>query len=128
MFTFGKSGGLSAADLEGTWKIVEGKRGGEAVAAERMASDVIFSKEDITIPMGEDMKFVMAYELVEGSEMGIDMEITEGPQVGAKALGIIKKDGDTVWFCYDAFTGERPENFESTSDNGFFLFKMEPKK
>jgi uncharacterized protein (TIGR03067 family) len=126
-FVISKSGGLSATDLVGTWTYASGMRGGQAVANERIAGEVVFTEDTITLPVAEGMKFVMSYKLVtDDTPIGIDLEIKDGPE-GGTAKGIIKKDGDQIVFCYDAFGGKRPETFESTDDNGFFLFTLNPK-
>ena len=120
---------LSTDDLKGTWSIVSGSRGGEEISAERLPPHVIFSEETVTMPAGDDVEFVMSYKLdTEQTPAAIDLEITEGPQQNAKAKGIIKIDGDELVFCYDSTDKKRPESFESTEDNGFFLFRMKVKE
>jgi hypothetical protein len=41
-----------------------------------------------------------------------------------KALGIIKWEGDTMQLCYDPMGQTRPTTFESTADNGCFMFTL----
>ena len=58
--------------------------------------------------------------------MKIDMKIDSGPAPeGAKAVGIIKIGDGEFTICYDSAGGERPEKFESTEENGCFMFKIE---
>lgn len=59
----------------------------------------------------------------------IDMKILSGPAPeGSPAFGIIRKQDEQVVLCYNAMGEDRPEKFESTAENGFFLFTMKPAK
>lgn len=121
---------LTAETLVGTWSIVEGKRAGKASAAESTAVDVVFTKDSIALGEGE-MGFKMSYELdVDKSPAEIDMKVTGGPApVGSPAAGIVKLDDDGhVLLCYDGMGGPRPAKFESTEENGCFLFKLKKKE
>ena len=121
--------GFAAADLVGTWNYASGTRAGQPVDTERLESEVIINDKTVTLPLGEGMQFVMSYQLdLSQTPTAIDMKIEEGPQVGGEAKGIVKKEGDHLWLCYHPFGGERPAAFESTEDNGCFLFKLKPSK
>ncbi len=112
--------------IVGDWKCDKGTRGGADVGQERLETIISFTKERITIPIENDEKFVMSYELdTEKNPIAIDMKILEGPAPeGSAAVGIIKRDGDKFVLCYDPTGAERPSKFESTEDNGYFLFDM----
>ncbi len=121
---------LTQESLIGTWTISGGKRGGAKSAEENIATDIVISKKEIKIGEGEE-GFTMSYELnLEKSPAEIDMKITAGPApVGSPATGIIKLDDKgKLHLCYDGMGGTRPEKFESTAENGCFLFEMEKKK
>ena len=124
---------FSAESLVGKWSIVEGKRAGKASGAEALSAGVSFSKDGIKLGAGE-MAFEMSYEInADESPVQIDMKVTAGPAPeGSPGTGIIKMDDDGhVILCYDGMGGSRPTKFESTEENGCFLFKlkkMEPAK
>lgn len=117
---------FDASTLIGSWKITKGMKGGEESAADALPESIIVSEDDFTMPVGDDQSFVMGYELdTSKSPMEIDFEIKEGPVPEGKAVGILKVEDGKVYLCYNAMGAERPEDFESTSDNGFFMFVME---
>jgi uncharacterized protein (TIGR03067 family) len=116
-------------DISGTWTFSAGVRAGADVPEDRMTGDVVIDGETITMPAGED-SFVMGYTIdATTSPASIDMKVLSGPAPeGSVAVGILKRDGDTLTLCYNAMGEDRPANFESTTDNGFFLFELKPKK
>lgn len=117
---------LTAETLVGKWKVSKGVRSGAKVAQDRMPEAITFEKDKITMPAGPE-SFVMGYKIDNSkSPAQIDMKILSGPAPeGSPALGIIKMEDGKMWLCYDAMGGGRPEKFESTADNGFFLFVLE---
>ena len=128
-----KNGGKDPFDakvLVGNWDVNKGTRAGAVVGKDRLGSVITFTKDTITIPAGEDA-FKMKYSVDASKKpIEIDMEITGGPAPpGAKALGILKLDGDKFKLCYNAAPdGDRPDSFSSTEENGFFTFAMSRKK
>ncbi len=120
---------LDPAKLLGDWKYTAGKRAGEDVPEERLAGDVKVTKETFTLPAGPDSTFVMAYKLdAKKTPAAIDFEIKSGPVDEGSAKGVIKLiDKDTMQLCYDPNNAKRPEKFESTKENGFFLFTLKRK-
>jgi uncharacterized protein (TIGR03067 family) len=120
-----KDAKFDAAKLIGDWKIVEGVKQGEKVGEDHLKVKVKATKDSFILD-GEMGKFVMAYKLNTTSKpVGIDMEIKEGPVPEGKAIGIIWVSGDDLKLCYvpDA-SATRPAKFESTKDNGAFLFTL----
>ncbi len=118
---------FDAKKMVGKWECVKGVRAGAEVDAERMASDITFTKDSITIPAGAE-NFEMKYEIdASKSPVEINMEITGGPAPpDSRALGIVKMADGFFWICYDASPEPtRPKKFESTEENGYFMFKME---
>ncbi len=117
---------LSAKALEGQWKYVSGKRAGEAVAKDRLAMNVKVKDGKFTIPTGAE-DFVMSFKIdAKKSPATIDMKIESGPAGEGEAVGIIKMEGDKFVLCYDAYgSGKRPTEFDSTQENGFFMFTLE---
>ena len=120
---------FDASKLVGTWTYTKGVRGGEEVAKERLAGDVVITKETFTIPGGPDAKFIIAYEIdAKGNPVKIDFDIKDGPVKEGKAQGIISIKGDTCTVCYAPAPGERPTKMKSTEKNGAFLFVLKRKK
>lgn len=109
----------------GTWKVGMGQRAGEEVAAERLGTEIEFTDKQIMIPVpGAEEGFVMNYTLdTTKTPVTIDMEIESGPAPEGKAVGIIKVDDGKLTLCYDPTGAKRPEAFETTAENGFFLFE-----
>ena len=121
---------INAKSLLGEWSVVEGTRAGEEVTADRLEmAKITIDKELITIPAGED-EFNMSYEInTDTNPAQIDMKVESGPAPeDSAAVGIIKKEGGKVVLCYNATGGDRPEKFESTAENGNFLFTMKSNK
>src|SRR5262249_54455282 len=97
----------------------------EKIDKERLAAKVTIKKDELHIPAGPDMKFIMGYKIdASKSPSAIDMDIKDGPVKEGKAVGIIALDGDTLKLCYDPMGVTRPTKFESTKDNGAFSFVL----
>jgi uncharacterized protein (TIGR03067 family) len=120
---------LDPAKLVGDWSIVEGLKAGEKSGDDAKKGTVIVDKEKITLK-SDDMTFAFSYTLdAKKSPAEIDLKIVEPEGLaGATAKGIIKLEKDKVTLCYHPMMGDRPTKFESTKDNGFYLFTMEKKK
>jgi uncharacterized protein (TIGR03067 family) len=120
-----KDSKFDAAKMVGDWKIVAGTKQGEKVAEDNLKVKVKVSKENFTLE--SDMgKFVMAYKLNPATNpVGIDLDIKEGPIPEGKAIGVVSVNGEDMKLCYvpDA-SATRPAKFESTKDNGAFLFTL----
>ncbi len=116
-------------EIVGSWTITSGTRAGEELPEERIAAGIEISEDSIEIAAGEEA-FVMGYKIDSATTpAAVDMKVLSGPAPeGSPAFGILKRDGDTLVLCYNAMGEDRPESFESTAENGFFLFKMKLKK
>lgn len=113
--------------LDGEWTIVRGTREGSRVEADRLPPVVTFQGKQLTIPAGADpdQKFVIAFKIDQNVQpAAVDFEIVDGPVTGATALGIIRMENGELTLCYDPTGQKRPEAFESTAENGRFLFVL----
>jgi uncharacterized protein (TIGR03067 family) len=123
---------FDAAKLVGDWTYVSGIKAGTKVEKEALAGKVTFTKDMITIPAGPDAKFLMSYKIdAKSTPAGLDMEIKDGPVKEGKAIGIISLDGDELKICYIPIMGKdvkRPTKFESTKDDGAFVFVLKRSK
>ncbi len=120
---------FDAEKLYGDWKITGGMKAGEKAGDDAKKGTVTVTKEKISLVDG-DMKFVFTYKADAATDpVAIDMEIVEPDAFkGTKAKGIIElKDGKAT-LCYHPMGGDRPKKFESTKDNGNYLFMMEKKE
>ena len=123
-------GKLDPAMLVGTWTYVSAERDGKKIPAKNLEKGIVkISKEAITLE-SPDSKFVFKYRLDQAkTPVGIDLEITEGPQgVGAKAEGIIALDKGELKICYPANGGARPKELATKEDTGLHLFVLKAKK
>ena len=113
---------LDPAKLVGDWKLTAGLKAGEKY------EDTTNSMTDVTkdkITVADDRAtFVFGYKIdAAKTPVEIDMEILQPDDLkGNKAKGIIKLEDGKMTLCYHPTGGERPTKFESTADNGFFLF------
>ena len=118
-----KAAKFDAAKLIGDWKLSEGTKAGEKSGPDLGKDVVTITKDKISLKAG-GMDFEFNYKVDDSKDpAAIDMEITlpEGLK-GSKAPGIVKVEGDKFTLCYSPMSGTRPTKFESTKDNGAFLF------
>ena len=118
-----KAAKFDATKLVGDWKVSEGTKAGEKAGPDLGKDVVTITKDKMSLKSG-GMDFEFSYKVDDSKDpVAIDMEITmpEGLK-GSKAPGIVKVDGDKFTLCYSPMSGTRPTKFESTKDNGFFLF------
>ena len=117
---------LDGGKLAGNWAVTGGSKAGEKVDTSKYKNPAVFTKDTIGLKT-EEGEFEFKYTVdAKASPAAVDLEITkpEGFK-GAKAKGILKADGDKLTLCYNPEPdGKRPEKFESTKDNKFFLFEM----
>lgn len=121
---------LDAAKLAGNWTVTGGSKAGEKVDATKYKNPAVFAKDTIGLKT-EEGEFEFKYTVdAKASPATIDLEIVKPDGFkGAKAKGILKLDGDKLTLCYNSEPeGKRPEKFESTKDNKFFLFEMKKAK
>ena len=112
---------LDPAKLVGDWTLTEGVKAGEKT--EKPKGLATLTKDKITLK-SDDMTFVFSYKIDDKKDpVAVDFEILEPEGLkGGKAPGIIKLEGDKMTLIYHPMMGERPTKFESTKDNGFYLF------
>lgn len=118
-----KGAKFDAAKLVGDWKVSEGTKAGEKSGPDLGKDVVTITKDKMSLKAG-GMDFEFSYKVDDTKDpVAIDLEITlpEGLK-GSKAPGIVKVDGDKFTLCYSPMSGTRPTKFESTKENGFFLF------
>lgn len=116
--------------LVGKWAIKSGTLHGEKIDTSPEPMVITFTAKEVTIPSADE-PFVMSYKMIgDKSDDGvvkIDFKIESGPGPQGSAKAIMKMDGKTAKLCYDPTGKKRPEKFETSEENGFFLFVMERK-
>ncbi len=113
---------LDPAKLVGKWKLTGGMKAGEKLGDDKKGT-AEFTKEKITLA-NADATFVFGYKVdITKTPAEVDFEILEPVDLkGAKAKGIIKMEDGKMTLCYQSMGDDRPTKFESTKDNGSFLF------
>lgn len=113
---------LDPAKLIGDWKLTAGLKAGEKYE-DTTNSMTEVTKDKITVA-DDRATFVFGYKIdAAKTPVEIDMEILQPDDLkGNKAKGIVKLEDGKMTLCYHPMGGERPAKFESTADNGFFLF------
>jgi uncharacterized protein (TIGR03067 family) len=125
-----KPGKLDPAKLVGEYTITEGKKAGEKAAGDGLKGKITITKDKIKLDGGSpEMTFEFTYKVkADATPSEIDMEITL-PEAfkGTKTNGIISMAEGTVQLCYHPENKERPKKFESTKENGNYLWTMKKK-
>ena len=112
------------AQLSGQWKYLEGKRAGEPANEENLATAVTITDKEFTLE-GDGQTFVISYKVNPKTDpLEIDLEISEGPGAGQKAIGILRLADGKMTLCYDPTGAKRPDKFESDDSNGWHLFEL----
>lgn len=111
--------------LVGDWKYASGERAGEAIAPDRLQGIVTVSKDKFVVPAGPGAEFVMSYTVDDKRfPVGIDLTIESGPAPEGKAVGLIQLDEGKLRFCYDSTGANRPTEFKTSAEDGYFLFTL----
>lgn len=125
-----KPGKLDPKKLEGEFTITEGLKAGEKAGGDATKGKITITKDKIKIDGGSaDMTFEFSYKLkADATPAEVDMEIT-APEAfkGTKTNGIISEADGVIKLCYHPENKERPKKFESTKDNGYYLFTLKKK-
>lgn len=115
--------------LNGAWIAREATRNGEKIGAEFFeGASVEFADGKYTATLGgltEKGTFK-----VERSRKPhtIDLKASEGQNKGRPMLGIFELDGDTLRFCFNLETRQRPTDFTSTAENKHYVLVYHRKK
>ncbi len=125
----------AAEKFLGTYTYQSGKKGDEEIPKDHLTGKVRIAKDAISLLSdGGDEEFVIRYEITPGEgnkPTKIKMEITKAVMqdaVGARATGLIAKDGDTVRLIYDYQEGRSPEDFKPDDMmQHLFVLKAEKK-
>ena len=109
-----------SARLQGTWKMVSGAVGGEAMPATYLAAmRRTLTGNALTIMRGSQIFFQATIQL-DPSHLPktIDYHMTTGPTAGSIQRGIYRIAGDTVYFCFAGVNADRPLEFKTSPGDG----------
>ncbi len=135
-----KPGKIDPAKLPGKFVDIEGVKSGEKADPDRLKGQFVTVTKDVFKIEGDrpEQTFEFAYKLnADKTPAEIDFEITSPDDLkGNPAWGIIKLEGDKLTLCYHQATKDddrggsklRPKTFESTKENGYFLWTMTREK
>jgi uncharacterized protein (TIGR03067 family) len=129
------------SSLDGAYTIVSGERDGKAIPEAEIKDAVVRFADGKVIGTDKARKeFFAASYVVDATKKPwkIDMKMvvavkpdaSEKPVEGAKASGLIKKEGDTLTIIYALPGGETPTNFKTKEKQQMFMLKTmasEPK-
>lgn len=124
-----KLGGEDAKLLEGTWRLMEGKIGGEKFptdAKHPLKLELSGDHYTVTTAGGKDEGTVRLFP--DKSPKAMDIIGTKGPNQGKTFLAIYELKGDQLKVCYDLSGSERPKEFESKPGSRTFLAVYEREK
>ncbi|MGL6075645.1 MAG: TIGR03067 domain-containing protein [Fimbriiglobus sp.] len=113
---------LDPAKLLGDWKVTEGMRAGKKSDEKAMQGVVTIAKEKMTFKT-EQVTFVFGYKIDDKKDpIEIDLDLLEPVELKSSAKGIMKFVDGKLTLCYHPKDGPRPTKFESTEENGNYLF------
>jgi uncharacterized protein (TIGR03067 family) len=108
------------AKLEGEWSMISGEANGQSVPEVMRTQFKRIVKGNETLVTSGDTTFMRATFTIDPAKKPktIDYTLLEGPNKGAKQLGIYEFDGETLKFCFGSPGKERPTNFTAPADSG----------
>ena len=122
-----------AAPLEGEYSIVSGEKDGKIIPPDRLQGSVVFFTADRIIGMDKEKKeFFAASYVLDLSHMPWSIKMKSSSPKEEEAMGLIKKDGDTVTLIYSLPGADAPIEFRTKDRQHLFvlknLLKPSPKK
>lgn len=114
----------AAVSLEGGYTIVSGEHDGKAIPEAEIKGSVVRFTGDKIVGTDKDKKefFASNYTLdTTKTPWVITMKSTQPKE--ATAVGLIKKDGDTITIIYALPGGEAPKEFKTKEKQNLFVLK-----
>jgi uncharacterized protein (TIGR03067 family) len=122
----------AANPFEGSYEIVAGEENGKELPEEHVKGSTVRITGDSIVVADKDEKelYVVKYVL-DSTESPAKLTMTEtgGPRgrKGAKAVGIIGKDGDALKLCYCYEGGIVPTKFKTKAGDKQLCFELKKK-
>jgi len=114
----------AAAMLEGGYTLVSGEKDGKGIPEERIQGSVVRFTSNTIVGTDKDKKefFASSYTLdTSKTPWVITMKSTSPTE--STAVGIIKKEGDTLTIAYALPGGETPAEFKTKEKQHLFVLK-----
>jgi len=118
----------ATAALEGTYTIVSGEENGKATPEERIKGSVVRFTADRVVGTDKDRKefFAAGYTLDSSKKPWVIKMKSTSPKE-SEAVGLIKKEGDTLTLVYALPGGEMPKEFKTKDKQLMFVLKAAEK-
>lgn len=119
-----KGDGKGEMMLEGGYTIVSGESDGKPIPAERVKGHVTRFTKDKIVTTDKDKKevYVAEYKLDDSKKPCVIKMKSTTPKEG-EAMGLIKKEGDTITLIYALPGGKMPDDFKTEEKQNLFVLK-----
>ena len=114
----------AAPGLEGAYTIVAGEKDGKPVPEEKLKGSVVRFTADKIVGTDRDKKefFTATYVLDSKKEPWVIRMKSAGPKE-AEAVGLLKRDGDTLTIVYALPGADSPKEFKTKDRQHLFVMK-----
>lgn len=114
----------AAASLEGGYTLVSGEKDGKAIPEEQIKGAIVRFTGDKIVGTDKDKKefFASTFTLDTSKTPWVITMKSSSPKE-ATAMGIVKKEGDTVMIAYALPGGEAPKEFKTKEKQHLFVLK-----
>lgn len=114
-----------APKLEGGYTLVSGESDGKAIPAEKVAGATVRFTGDRIVATDKDKKdfYVATFKLDTAKTPWAIRMTSVQPKPGLEALGLVKKEGDTVTLIYTIPDGPAPTEFKTKKGQNMFVLK-----
>jgi len=129
------TGGLAAEDkkadpkagavkLEGGYTIVSGEKDGKEIPAEHIKGSIVrFAGNKITGTDKDTKEFFASTYTIDTSKKPWAIKMKSSSPKEAEAMGLIKKEGETITIIYALPGGTAPTEFKTTDKQNLFVLK-----
>ena len=112
------------AKLEGSYTVVSGEENGKAVPAEKVKGSVVRFTSDTILGTDKDKKeFFAAKYTLDTAKTPWTIRMTSTAPKEAEAVGLLKRDGDTLTIVYALPGADSPKEFKTKDRQHLFVMK-----
>jgi uncharacterized protein (TIGR03067 family) len=113
-----------AVSLEGTYTLVGGEENGKSIPPEKVKGSVVrFTRDAITGHDKDKKEFFAAKYTLDTAKTPWAIKMKSTAPKEAEAVGLIKKDGDTVTLIYALPGAPAPTEFKTRDRQNMFILK-----